>query len=82
MDPQSNGNETPKENPTRQQKKRLRHPMWKPNKKINMDTNKAAFDLVGVTERTNQIRETYYNKKLEQKQKIHEDNLKLGNEEL
>lgn len=82
VDPKLTGNETPKRNQIQQQQKRVKPPMRTANKRMNMSRNKAAFDLVGVTERTNQIKENYYNKKLEQTQKIHEDNLILKNEEI
>ncbi|CAH2013879.1 unnamed protein product [Acanthoscelides obtectus] len=49
---------------------------------MRMGPNRAAFDLVSVTENSNQIHESYYDRKLEQKQKLHEENMALKREEL
>ncbi|CAH0560521.1 unnamed protein product [Brassicogethes aeneus] len=81
--PQPTVNKIQREEPTPQHKKRVRPPIVRPaNKKINMSPKSTAFDLVQVTERTNQIKETYYHNKLQQLQKIHEENLELRREDI
>lgn len=69
-----------KQIPNQLHQKAVRPPLRVPNRKKSLNPNKAAFDLVSATEKTNEIKEKYYNEKLNLLKEMHKENLKLKNE--